>query len=52
MQDEKAAKQKATKNKVKSLKKALELIVEKFHKEIGIETLLNEKFSSLMTDIL
>ena len=49
MQDEKAAKQKETKNKGKSLEKATEFIVEKFHKEIGIlETLLNEKFSYII----
>ena len=36
MQDEKAAKQKETKNKEKSLEKATEFIVEKLHQEIGI----------------
>merc|ERR1712150_195029 len=38
MQDEKAAKQKETKNKGKSLEKATEFIVEKFHKDHEIGT--------------
>ena len=49
MQEEKADKQKETENKEKSLEKATEFIVEKFHKEFG---LLNENFSLLLTYIL